>query len=82
MLDPWISATMLAAEACQIIALRMLKMSFGGQGALDEASLMVTEKIAASWEAVGTLVTGGSGVAVLERYRHHVACNAGRLNAR
>jgi hypothetical protein len=56
-------------------------MAFGGQSALDEAHLMVSEKIDAAYEAGTALISGGSTFGVIERYREHVAANAGRLAA-
>jgi hypothetical protein len=40
---------------------------------------MVTEKIAATFEAVETLLTGGNLSIVIDRYREHVTANATRL---
>jgi len=40
---------------------------------------MVTEKIAAAFEAVETLLTGGGLSIVIDRYREHVTANATRL---
>lgn len=42
--------------------------------------MMVTEKVAAGFEAIGTLMTGGSPDHVVARYREHVAANAERLS--
>jgi hypothetical protein len=41
--------------------------------------LMVTEKIAAAFEAVETLLTGGGLSIVIDRYREHITLNATRL---
>ena len=79
MFYPWYSTMMLATESCNVIALRVIKMSFGGQAALDEGHRMLKEKIAASWEAGTTLMGGGNVSAVIDRYREHVAANASRL---
>ncbi len=53
MLKTWINLTMLAAESQQVIGLRMMKAALGGPKAQAEASLMVTEKIAAASHANG-----------------------------
>ena len=39
----------------------------------------ITEKIAAAFEAVETLLTGGGLSIVIDRYREHVTVNATRL---
>lgn len=81
MFNPWYTTMMLATESYNVMALRMIKMTFGGQEARAEAHLMVTEKIAASWEAGSALMTGGNAFGVIDRYREHVAANAARLAA-
>ena len=81
MLFPWYTTLMLALESGNVIGLRMTTMAFGGQAALDEANLMVSEKVAAYWEAATHLADGGDAFAVIDRYREHVAANAGRLAA-
>ena len=40
---------------------------------------MITEKIAAAVEALSSMMSGGTPMAVIERYREHVAGNACRL---
>ena len=52
---------------------------FSREGALDEAYLMVTEKMDAAMEAFGSILTGSSSKDVIERYRELVAANAERL---
>jgi hypothetical protein len=76
---PWYTSLQLAAEANNVIGLRLTRMAFGGQDALEEAQLMVSEKIGAAWEAGTTLMSGGDVFAVIGRYREHVAANADRL---
>jgi hypothetical protein len=73
------SLMMLAAEANGVIALRMMKLMRGGRAADREATLMVTEKIHAAFEAGASLITGASGEQIVHRYRQHVARNAKRL---
>ena len=81
MINPWFSLMLLAVEASEVITLRMLKMGLGGADAWDEAHLMVSEKINAGLEAVAGLMSGGTPLATVERYREQVAANAGRLVA-
>ena len=45
----------------------------------DEAVLMMSEKIGTGLEAVNSVMTGGLPLAVVKRYREHVAANATRL---
>jgi hypothetical protein len=75
----WYSSTMLAFEASEVVTLRMMKLAYGGGDAGDEAHLMVTEKLAAGMEALMSLMAGSTPMAVIERYREHVAANALRL---
>jgi hypothetical protein len=69
----------LGFDAQRVIALRFVKIADGGSAANEEARLMVTEKLAAAGEAVTTLLMGGSGQAVVQRYRSHMRANARRL---
>jgi hypothetical protein len=78
------SLTMLAVEANGVVALRMMKLMFGGRRARREAELMVREKIDAAFEATASLMAGASSDEIINRYRRHVAANAkllGRLNS-
>jgi hypothetical protein len=81
MLNPWISAMLLAFEASDVVRLRMTRIAYGGGDAYDEAQLMVTEKIEAAAEALRSIMLGGTPVSVIERYRQHVAANACRLTS-
>lgn len=76
---PWYSSTMLILESSSVVGLRLTKLTRGGREAGDEANLMVAEKIAAAFEAVETLLTGGGLSIVIDRYREHVTANATRL---
>jgi hypothetical protein len=76
---PWYSSAMLILESSSVVGLRLTKLTRGGSEAGDEANLMVTEKIAAAFEAVETLSTGGGLSIVIDRYREHVTANATRL---
>ena len=59
----------------------MMKLAGGGGDARDEVHLMVTEKMGAGIEALASLMGGSTPMAVIERYREHVAANALRLNS-
>jgi hypothetical protein len=76
---PWYSSAMLAFESSHVISLRLMKFSLGGPDANYEANLMVTEKIAASFEAAVTLAKSGDILMVVDHYRKHVAANVARL---
>jgi hypothetical protein len=69
----------LAVEANGVIALRMMKMMRGGQGARREAELMISEKVHAAFQATASLMTGASSHEIVHQYRRHVARNAKRL---
>ncbi|KAB1072192.1 hypothetical protein [Methylobacterium planeticum] len=81
MYNPFFSSLMLAFEAQKVIELRLVRIAWGGREAGSEMHAMVSEKISASIEAAGTLMTGGSPEAVIARYREHVAANTKRLTA-
>jgi hypothetical protein len=74
------SLMMLAAEANGVVALRMMKLMRGGNGARSEAELMVREKIDAAFKATTSLMAGASGEKIVHRYRKRVAANAKRLS--
>lgn len=75
----WYKTGLLAYEASEVIYLRLWRMDSDGWDAVEEGALMVGEKISAACEASGSIATGGSIPSVVERYREHVAANAGRL---
>ena len=77
-----IALMLLAVESNGVIALRMLKLMSGDRDALKEASLMVSEKFEAAFEATASLMAGASGEQIVARYRQHVAVNAKRLGNR
>ena len=76
----WYSATMLSLESQRVIGLRMVKLAMGGTNAHAEASRMVTEKIAESMAVAATLMSGGSGHAVMAQVRRRVRSNSRRLS--
>jgi len=74
------SLTRLALEANGVIALRMIKLTFGGRrAARREARLMVSEKIDAAAKATTSLMGGASAEEIIGQYRRPVAANARRL---
>ncbi|WP_456622910.1 hypothetical protein [Bradyrhizobium sp. P5_C12] len=78
---PWYAGTMLAVEASEVVRLRCEKLSHGDEAAGHEAMLMMSEKIAAAFEATASLLAGATPAAIIQRYREHVAANAKRLSA-
>jgi hypothetical protein len=77
---PWLAGAMLAFESCEVIRLRLAKLATADSDADNEASLMVSEKIDAMFEAGVSLMAGASAASVIGRYREHVADNAKRLS--
>ena len=69
---------MLSLEAQTVIEMRLTQVALGRITA-DELQLMVTEKVAALFEATRTIGTGGSAETVVDSYRKHVQANATRL---
>jgi hypothetical protein len=78
---PSYAGAMLAVEASEVVRLRCEKLSHGDEAAGQEAVLMVSEKVAAAFEAFASLLSGATPAAVVQRYREHVADNAKRLSA-
>ncbi|MBR0973779.1 MULTISPECIES: hypothetical protein [Bradyrhizobium] len=78
---PWYAGAMLAVEASEVVRLRYEKLSHGDEAAGQEAVLMVSEKIAAAFEAAASLLAGVTPGTIVRRYREHVAANAERLSA-
>jgi hypothetical protein len=70
---------LLGMEAHAVIGLRLSKLAAGGPAAVLEAHQMIAEKVSATAEAAGTLMTGGSVHTVVRRYRSHVQANEARL---
>jgi hypothetical protein len=77
---PWYAGAMLAVEAGEVVRLRLEKLSQGDEAAEREAVLMVSEKIAAAFEAAASWLAGATPAAIIHRYREHVADNARRLS--
>jgi len=78
---PWFAGAMLAVEASEVVRLRCEKLCHGDEAAGQEAVLMVSEKIAAAFEAAANLLAGATPAAIVQRYREHVAANARRLSS-
>jgi hypothetical protein len=78
---PWFAGAMLAFESCDVIHRRLTMFATAGSEAEHEAQLMVSEKIAAMFEAGASLMAGASAGTVIGRYREHVAANSRRLAA-
>jgi hypothetical protein len=81
-------STMLAIEAQQVIALRLMKMALGGSHVQREAELMVTEKLAAVAESGQKMMMAAAGgerdlgaKKVVRLYRRKVRANRRRLGA-
>jgi len=79
-------AGLLGAEAAAVLGLRSARLLRGGKGARDEAALMVREKLAASCQLTGLLLTGKLGLrpdrvllGMLRFYRKGVRANRRRL---
>jgi len=78
--------TMLAIEAQQVIALRLLKMAMGGPNLHKEAALMVSEKLETMAEGGHMMVAAALGGKqdlgadkVVQLYRRKVRANRRRL---
>ena len=71
----------LGIEANEVVGLRMMKITSGGPDALSEIQLMIAEKMNAATEASTSLICGHSPMAVVARFREHVANNRRRLLA-
>ena len=76
----WYGATMLSLESQQVIGLWMMKLALGGKNAHAEVNRMVTEKISESMAVAATLLSGGSGHAVVAQVRRRVRSNSRRLS--
>ena len=70
----------LAIDSNKVIALRLMKIAKGGRGAKFETKRMVSEKIAAAFQAGTTMMTGGNASKVIKQYRKRVASNVKRLS--
>jgi hypothetical protein len=80
MFFPFRAAAMLALESSHVIGLRLNRLAGGGKNSVDEAHLMVSEKVHAAAEAAATLMAGDSTSKVVRQYRKRVAANIARLS--
>jgi hypothetical protein len=78
---PWFAGAMLAMESCEVVRLRLEKFAKHDNDAEREASLMVSEKIIAAFEAGTSWLSGAKPVAIIGRYREQVAANVKRLSS-
>jgi hypothetical protein len=78
---PWFAGAMLAVESCEVVRLRFEKFANHDNDAEQEARLMVSEKIAAAFEAGANWLAGARPVAIIARYREQVAANVKRLSS-
>jgi hypothetical protein len=78
---PWYAASMLAFESGEVVRMRLEKLASCDDNAGHEARLMVSEKIAAAFEAAANWLSGATPGTIIGRYREHVAANAKRLSA-
>jgi hypothetical protein len=78
---PWYAASMLAVESGEVVRMRLEKFAHCDDDAGHEARLMVSEKIAAAFEAAANWLSGATPGAIIDRYREQVAANAKRLSA-
>lgn len=76
----WHSMTMLAVESSEVVRLRIARVAAGGDLGFREMQLMIAEKLDAGFEASASLCSGGTPASIVDRYRHHVAINAKRLD--
>jgi hypothetical protein len=65
----------------RVVRLRLAKLADHDEESEREASLMVSEKIFAAFEAGASWLAGASPASIIGRYREHVAANAKRLSA-
>lgn len=70
---------LLAIESSGVIAVRAMRLMVGDVAAIQEARLMMSEKVDAAFEATASLIAGASSDQIISRYRQHVAANAKRL---
>ncbi|WP_061937420.1 hypothetical protein [Aureimonas sp. AU22] len=73
------NVTLLAMESQQAVLLRLHRLGCGGPQSIDEANLMVREKIEAFSDAMRAAMAGGSFESVVDDYRSVVRANIERL---
>lgn len=70
---------MLALESQQAAQLRLCRLGLGGVAAIDEATLMVSEKVQAFGDAYASVMSGEATDTVIGDYRAVVQANIRRL---
>ncbi|MBV9973892.1 MAG: hypothetical protein JO105_00715 [Hyphomicrobiales bacterium] len=75
-----LDTNLLAFEAQQVVALRMMKLALGDAKSSKEAYRMVREKASAAGEAGLKIATGASGHSIVKHYRRKVRANRRRLS--
>ena len=78
---PWYAGAMLVVEASDVVRLRCDKLGHCDDAAGREAVLIISEKVAAAFEALASLLSGATPAAAVQRYRQHAAANAKPLSA-
>ena len=63
----FISLILLAFESSSVMAMRTMKLMAGDSAAMDEARLMINEKVDAAFEATVSLMGGVSGDDIIHR---------------
>jgi hypothetical protein len=89
LMNSWFEAARFAADSQRVIALRMMRLSSGGPGAVTEATKMISEKVAAFSESQGAIaaamLTGRGFEATAAKafapYRRAVRANSRRLGS-
>jgi hypothetical protein len=79
-LRTWISLSLLAVEAHQVMWLRALKLMGGDRNAASEATMMITEKVDAAQDAMLRILQGAGSEKVIRGYRSKVRANKRRLS--
>jgi hypothetical protein len=80
MFQTWVSLSLLALEANQVMWLRMCRLMALDRRASSEAMLMTTEKVFAAQDAVGRMIRGDSSESIIRGYRSKVRANRKRLS--
>jgi len=80
MFKVWWDIGILAAEAQQVIWLRLMRLAGGGARASTEAQRMVSEKVAIAAPVAAGILMGDSPKKVVKRYSRKVRANKRRLS--
>ncbi|TFF21748.1 hypothetical protein E3C22_13760 [Jiella endophytica] len=74
-----LNVMLLSLESQQAAQLRLFRLGVGGPMAVDEATLMVREKIEAFDKALGSAMAGSTFESIVDNYRTIVQANIQRL---